>query len=38
VLLWSSDATRIYSLDQIPPAVTALWSLRCWSSVEETYA
>jgi hypothetical protein len=37
-LRWSSDTTRSYSLDQIPTAVTALWSLRCWSPVEEIYA
>jgi hypothetical protein len=37
-LRWSSDATRIYPSDLIPPAVGALWSLRYWSPLEEVYA
>lgn len=36
-LRWSSDATRVYPSDLIPTAVVALWSLRQWSPVEETY-
>jgi hypothetical protein len=34
----SSDATRVYPSELIPPAVSALWSLRCWSQIEEVYA
>lgn len=37
-LRWSSDTAHIYPSDLIPPAVSALWSLRCWSPVEEIYA
>jgi hypothetical protein len=37
-LRWSSDTERSYPSDLIPPAVTALWSLRRWSPVEENYA
>jgi hypothetical protein len=36
-LRWTSDAIRIYSDDDVPPPVVALWSTRHWSPVDEIY-
>lgn len=37
-LRWTSDAIRIYTDEEVPQSLVALWSTRHWSPLDEIYA